>query len=166
MKKLLTLVIATFLTPGCNTTLSVADKIYERWHGVHVQEFFLKYGQPSTVFHGEDKRIAYTWIGGQARVTMPDSAYSPVSGGEELNIGCIAHIYTTNHIITGITLKDTVGGLGVSRCNEVFYPDFTDSYNSTTYDHTDDEPINCDTSEENSHLSTIICINLDGSSTN
>jgi hypothetical protein len=148
MKKLFVLIIVVIFLTGCmKTTQTVANETYAKWNGVKVNNFFLRYGPPSSVYSlGDDKKI-YTWSGGQASVTMPMSAntnyyssgygmgtsYTTITGGQTINMGCTARINTTNEVITGITLQDTTGAWRLSRCDEVLNPD--GSSNKPTVNH-------------------------------
>ena len=124
---LLTLLpLPPFLSGCLNSTLSIADDLHNKWNGQSVQTFFKHYGTPESVSIGENNRKLYVWRGGIAQSSSNEN--TPKS------IGCTLNLYTTNELITGIRLEDSIGSTGLSSCAETFrVPDTTDS--ETKIDH-------------------------------
>ncbi len=119
-----------FICIACVNTQSVVDRGAPKWVGKTVDQFVSRNGQPLRTFEVKSGDIVSVWSSGTAFMPVPTTGTTTVygstidthmGGGGQVEVFCEIQIVTgrTGVIREMIILKDSLGLLSTSRCNEI-----------------------------------------------
>jgi hypothetical protein len=131
MKQIIGLFVIALAVYGCTTTEQANKVVAEKYIGTPTDNFFIKFGPPSSSYQLKDGGTLYTWqerahsiqTAGTVTTNMiGNTAVSTVEPGANITIQCVMKIVADRGgAITQITvLNDSLGVWQMSRCNEYF----------------------------------------------